>query len=34
MTQNMEIERKLGDSLRARLPHAVTELVMFTLKMG
>lgn len=34
MTQNMKIERKLGDLLRARLPEAVTELVMFTLKMG
>ncbi|SFK03816.1 DUF817 domain-containing protein [Celeribacter neptunius] len=28
------LERRLGDWLRARLPHAVTELVMFTVKMG
>lgn len=34
MKQNMMIERKLGDALRTRLPHALTELVMFTLKMG
>lgn len=34
MKQNMKIERQLGNWLRARIPHAVTECVMFTLKMG
>ena len=34
MKQNMIIERRLGNWLRARLPQSVTELVMFTLKMG
>ena len=29
-----EIERALGDWMRRHLPHAVTELVMFVLKLG
>ncbi len=33
-TQTPDIERRLGDWMRARLPHALTELVMFTLKQG
>lgn len=28
------LERRLGDAMRAHLPHAVTELVMFVLKLG
>ncbi|MDO6458217.1 DUF817 domain-containing protein [Celeribacter halophilus] len=34
MAQPTSLERRLGDWLRARLPHGVTELVMFTVKMG
>jgi Uncharacterized integral membrane protein len=34
MSQPTSLERRLGDWLRARLPHAITELVMFTVKMG
>jgi uncharacterized membrane protein YoaT (DUF817 family) len=34
MKNNMKIERQLGDWMRARLPHVLTELIMFTLKMG
>ncbi|PZX15553.1 DUF817 domain-containing protein [Celeribacter halophilus] len=34
MAQSTSLERRLGDWLRARLPHGVTELVMFTVKMG
>ncbi|WP_226549173.1 DUF817 domain-containing protein [Celeribacter naphthalenivorans] len=34
MSQPTTLERRLGDWLRARLPHALTELVMFTVKMG
>lgn len=34
MAQPTSLERRLGDWLRIRLPHGVTELVMFTVKMG
>lgn len=34
MAQPTSLERRLGDWLRARLPHGFTELVMFTVKMG
>ncbi|NVK45461.1 MAG: DUF817 domain-containing protein [Rhodobacteraceae bacterium] len=34
MSQPTKLERRLGDWLRARLPHTLTELVMFTVKMG
>ncbi|WP_417244801.1 DUF817 domain-containing protein [Celeribacter sp.] len=34
MAQPTSLERRLGDWLRAHLPHGVTELVMFTVKMG
>ncbi len=34
MAQPTSLERRLGNWLRARLPHGVTELVMFTVKMG
>lgn len=34
MTRTRRIERALGDWMRARLPHALSELVMFTLKQG
>ncbi|WP_460274007.1 DUF817 domain-containing protein [Celeribacter sp. ULVN23_4] len=34
MSHPTSLERRLGDWLRARLPHGVTELVMFTVKMG
>ncbi|NIY78005.1 DUF817 domain-containing protein [Celeribacter sp. HF31] len=34
MSQPTTLERRLGDWLRARLPHTITELVMFTVKMG
>lgn len=33
-TQTHDLERRLGDWMRARLPHALTELVMFALKQG
>lgn len=33
-TQTPDLERQLGNWMRARLPHALTELVMFTLKQG
>lgn len=33
-TRTRRIERALGDWMRARLPHALSELVMFTLKQG
>jgi len=34
MAQPTKIERALGDWLRARLPHGVSELIMFIVKMG
>jgi uncharacterized membrane protein YoaT (DUF817 family) len=34
MAQPTQIERTLGDWLRARLPHSVSELIMFVVKMG
>lgn len=34
MAQPTQIERALGDWLRARLPHSVSELIMFAVKMG
>ena len=33
-TRTRRIERALGDAMRARLPHGLAELVMFTLKQG
>lgn len=33
-TPTRQLERRLGDWMRARLPHALSELVMFTLKQG
>ncbi|WP_370227376.1 DUF817 domain-containing protein [Cognatishimia sp.] len=33
-TRTQRLERQLGDWMRARLPHVVAELVMFTLKQG
>ncbi|MGR3503623.1 DUF817 domain-containing protein [Pseudaestuariivita sp.] len=34
MTQTRSLERRLGDAVRARLPHALAELVLFVLKQG
>jgi len=34
LNRTRQLERRLGDWMRARLPHLVSELVMFTLKQG
>nr|WP_321508076.1 DUF817 domain-containing protein [uncultured Celeribacter sp.] len=34
MPHPTSLERRLGDWLRTRLPHSLTELIMFTVKMG